>query len=102
MTRYSIEPRKRKYVKGYGYLSFARNLSIMVAAIKTGLEDLKAAIKKVTHKAAESTAEFIRSKIADRIVKSKLVSYDNLKNVEEIIIPTEKREEILDELRQVL
>ena len=24
MTRYSIEPRTRKYVKGYGLLSFAR------------------------------------------------------------------------------
>ena len=27
MTRYSIEPRTRKYVKRYGFLSFARNLS---------------------------------------------------------------------------
>ena len=24
MQRYSIEPRTRKYVKGYGFLSFAR------------------------------------------------------------------------------
>ena len=27
MTRYSIEPRTRKYVKGHGFLSFTRNLS---------------------------------------------------------------------------
>ena len=27
MTHYSIEPRTRKYVKGYGFLSFGRNLS---------------------------------------------------------------------------
>ena len=27
MTRYSIQPRPRKYVKGYKFLSFARNLS---------------------------------------------------------------------------
>ena len=26
MTRYFIEPRTTKYVKGYGFLSFARNL----------------------------------------------------------------------------
>ena len=26
--RYSIEPRERRYVKGYGFLSFARNLMI--------------------------------------------------------------------------
>ena len=25
--RYSIEPRERRYVKGYGFLSFARNLN---------------------------------------------------------------------------
>ena len=25
--RYSIEPRKRIYVKGYGFMSFARNVS---------------------------------------------------------------------------
>ena len=25
--RYSIEPRERRYVKGYGFLSFARNVS---------------------------------------------------------------------------
>ena len=24
--RYSIEPRERRYVKGYGFLSFARNI----------------------------------------------------------------------------
>ena len=26
--RYSTEPRKRKYVEGYGFLSFAKNLEI--------------------------------------------------------------------------
>ena len=25
--RYSIEPRERRYVKGYGFMSFARNFS---------------------------------------------------------------------------
>ena len=94
---------KKKKICQRIWISFICEKSINFGCcIKTGLEDLKAATKKVTHKAAESTAEFIRSKIADKIVKSKLVSYDNLKNVEEIIIPTEKREEILDELRQVL
>ena len=28
--RYSIEPRKRRYVKGYGFMSFARNLVINI------------------------------------------------------------------------
>ena len=40
--RYSIEPRERKYIKGYGFLSFARNFGnkygkkLMNTAIKTG------------------------------------------------------------------
>ena len=40
--RYSIEPRKRRYIKGYGFLSFARNFGnksgkkLMNTAIKTG------------------------------------------------------------------
>ena len=25
--RYSIEPRERRYIKGYGFMSFARNFS---------------------------------------------------------------------------
>ena len=42
MTRYSIEPRTRKYVKGYGFLSFPKNLSnkykkkLLNIAAKTG------------------------------------------------------------------
>ena len=27
MRRYSIKPRTREYVKGYGFISFERNLS---------------------------------------------------------------------------
>ena len=40
--RYSVEPRERRYVKGYGFMSFARNFgnkygkNLMNAAIKTG------------------------------------------------------------------
>ena len=45
---------------------------------------------------------FIGNKIADKIVKQKAALIENLKDVEEIIILPEKREEILNELRQVL
>ena len=58
----------------------------------TGINVLKTASKIAIHKAAEATCEFLINKIADKIVKSG----------KEIIIPTEKREEILNELRQVL
>ena len=54
MTRYSIEPRTRKYVKVYGFLSFARNLSnkckcgkqLLDTAAKTGLNGLKISSKE--------------------------------------------------------
>ena len=52
MTRYSIEPRTKRYVKGYGFLPFARNLpnkygkQLMAAATETGLDALKTASKK--------------------------------------------------------
>ena len=74
----------------------------MDTAAKTGLDALKAASKKVTHKTAKVTAELIGIKIAKKVVKPKPVSDENLRDVEEIIIPTEKREEISNELRQVL
>ena len=40
--------------------------------------------------------------IVNKIVKPKFVPTENSRNVEKIIIPPEKREEILNESRQVL
>ena len=68
----------------------------------TELHALKTASKKVVHKAAEATGQFIGNKIANKIVKPKHAIDENPKNVEEIIILPEKREEIINELRQVL
>ena len=46
MPRYSIEPRTKKYVyvKGYGFLSFARKYKKQW--LDTGLNSLKTAFKK--------------------------------------------------------
>ena len=68
----------------------------------TELHVLKTASKNVVHKAAEATGQFIGNKIANKIVKPKHAIDENPKNVEEIIILPEKREEIINELRQVL
>ena len=43
-----------------------------------------------------------RNNIADKLLKTKLIPESNFQNVKEIIIPPEHREEILDELGQVL
>ena len=59
MQQYSIEARTRKYVKGYGFLSFARKYKKQV--LDTGLD----ASQKVIHKAGE----FIGNKIAEAICR---------------------------------
>ena len=58
--------------------------------------------KKVVHKAVEAAAEFIGNKITDKIEKLKPVSDKNSRSVEETTIPPEKREDILNELGQLL
>ena len=97
MWRYSIEPRTRKQIRGYGFLSFARKYKKQF--LDTGVDSLKAASKKINHK----TGEFLRNKIADKVIMTiddKI--FENQENVEQKIILTEKREEILNKLRQEL
>ena len=54
--RYSTEPRFRKYVKGYGFLSFAKNFGnkyskkLMDTATQTGMDAAKIASKSVVKK----------------------------------------------------
>ena len=52
MASYSIEPRTRKYVKGYGFLSFARDLSNKYGKqlLDTRLDALKTASKNYSLK----------------------------------------------------
>ena len=53
MMRYSIEPRFRKYVKGYGFLSFPKKFGnkygkkLMDTGTKAGMDAAKIASKKV-------------------------------------------------------
>ena len=63
----------------------------------TGLDAFRTPSKRVLHKAAEATVEFI----ADKIVKTEPIIEENLRNVEKITILPKKREEILNELRKV-
>ena len=92
MMQYSVEPRTRKYVKGYGFLLFARKYKKPL--LDTGLN----ASKKVVHE----VGEFLGNKIADTVNKSNDVSIEKQEPNEEIIIPPEKREEILNKLRKIL
>ena len=64
----------------------------------TGLDSLKTACKTLVHK----TGKFFGSKIAD--ARANLHNGKTVKQelVDEIIIPLEKREELLNELRKIL
>ena len=58
----------REYVKGYGFLSFARKFGdkyskkLMVTATKTGID-----AARVVQKTAKATEDLIGNKIADKI-----------------------------------
>ena len=72
--RYSIEPRDRIYVKGYGFLFFAKkmgkNLSnkygqkLLDSAKKSTTDTIKTASKRAIRKTPEATGDLIGNKIA--------------------------------------
>ena len=70
--RYSIEPKYRKYVQGYDFVSFARKSGdkyrkkLMDTATKIGIDAAKTASKRVFKKTAEATGDLIGNKIADK------------------------------------
>ena len=102
--RYSIEPKFSKYVRGYGFLSFARSFGdkygkkLMNTATKTGIDPAKTAFKRVVQKTAEATGDLLGNEIADKFT-SLGKSKEKTKKVEEIYIPPEKRQQIIDDLK---
>ena len=74
---YSIKPRERRYVKGYGFLSFAKNIGrnlsnkygqkLVDIAKNYATDALKIAGKKVIQKTAQATEDLVRNEIADQI-----------------------------------
>ena len=72
--RYSTEPKYRKHVKGYGFLSFARifgdryGKTLMNTATKTGIDAAKTASKRLVQKTSEGTGDLVGNKIADKII----------------------------------
>ena len=74
---YSIELKHRIYVKGYGFLSFAKNMGtqlsnkygqkLLDSAKKSTTDAIKTASKRAIQKTAEATDDLIGNKIADKI-----------------------------------
>ena len=125
--RYSIEPRERRYIKGYGFLSFARNFGnkygkklmsteiktganfnskygkkLTDTAIKTGKDFATTAGKKTVHKSAEANGDLIGNKIADKITSAsknrKMTKYSQMK----LIMKYRKRDIFLQKKDKIL
>ena len=104
--RYSTQARFRKYVKDYGLLSFAKTFGSkygkksMDTATITWIDGAKTASKRVVQKTAEAAGDLIGNKIADKITSiGKPKEKEKTKEIEEIYIPPEKRQQIIDDLR---
>ena len=69
---------------------------------KTELDALRNFFQKLVYKKVEAAGEVTGNKIANIITKPKPMSDINLRSIEEIVIPSKKREEILNEWRQIL
>ena len=111
--RHSLEPEYRKYLKGYGFLSFARKFGdkygkkLVDTAASTGKTFAKTAGEKVVHKTAEATGDLVGNKIAGKITSmskpnrtKKQKDEDNImEETQEIYIPLEKRKQIIKHLK---
>ena len=115
--RYSIAPRDRIYVKGYGVLSFAKNMGkvlsnkygqkLLDSAKKFITDAIKTASKSAIQKTAETTGDLIGNKIDDKIRSVSKKSTKELPNNDEAdveiappkkrYISPEKRQQIIDE-----
>ena len=106
--RYSIEPRERRYVKGYGFLSFARNIGTHAAKVAKNMSNkysqkLVDSAKRAIQKTAEVTGDLIGNKIADKITSASKKSQNEVNNEmpKERYISPKERQKIIDELRLI-
>ena len=117
--RYSIEPRDRIYVKGYGFLSFAKNMGknlsnkygqkLLDSAKKSTTDPIKTASKRAIQKTAEATGDLIGNKIAYKITSvstdlhskksPKKLQDDEMEAPKKRYMTPEERQQIIDELR---
>ena len=99
--RYSNEPRDRRYVKGYRFLSFPKNIGknvsnkysqkLIESAKKSATHAIKATSKRAIRKTAEATGDLIGNKIAGKVTSvSKKSPKELLPNEANNEIPKEK------------
>ena len=122
---YSIQPRERRYVKGYEFLSFARNIGTHATKVaknlnkkygqepvdtakKSATDALKIPGKRAIQKPAEANGDLVGNFIADKIISiSEKPASDPHSNAASNEIPKEsyispqERQKIIDELRLI-
>ena len=118
MTRYLVQPRDQIFVKGYGFLSFAKNMGknigknisknssskysqkILDHAKQSATDALKTASKRAIQKTAEGTGDLIADKIT-RVSKAspKNNSETSKEMLREKYISPELRQKVIDDLR---
>ena len=74
---YSTEPKERRYVKGYGFLSFAKNIGgnlsnkygqkLVDTAKKSATDALKIASKRAIQKTVQASEDLVGNFITDKI-----------------------------------
>ena len=113
--RYSIEPRDRIYVKGYGFMPFARSISnkygkkLVDTAKKSVTDGIKTASKRAIQKTAEATGDLVGNKIVDKITSVSKKPTKKLPTIDENVeltthkryISPEERQKIIDLLRLI-
>ena len=105
--RYSIEPRERRYVKGYGFMFFAGNFSdkysksLMDKAIDLSKNFAKTAGKKILKETGKATGDLIGNRIADKITSASKKSHDEVISgiPKERYISPKERQKNIDELK---
>ena len=78
--RYLIELKDRIHVKGYGFLSIAKNIGKNLTnkyvqkrpdrATKSTMDAIKTALNRAIQKTAEATGDLIGNKVADKIISA--------------------------------
>ena len=104
--RYSIELGDRIYVKGYGFMSFAKKLSnkyiqkIMDIDKKSTTNAIKTGSQRANQKTAEATGDLVGNKI-DKIITISKKSTKKLPTIDEDVeLSTHKKRYISSKERQ--
>ena len=119
MMRYSVQPRVRIFVKGYGFLSFTKNLGKSIGkdinknlsgkysqklldyAKQSATDAFKTASKRAIQKSVEAAGNLTNDKIANRITGVLKNSQQN--NSETVANEHGKeRQKIIDEMRLII